>query len=121
MITGKSLPRRSFLRGMGTAVALPFLDAMVPAFACTRPTSSTRWIRPPAFSIFTASRAARTASAGCVIDTCDKARRRPEVSTTPRSERPTHSAVRAPMRPVLRAALISDSPIRAGAPMPTVA
>jgi len=33
MITRKSLPRRAFLRGMGTAVALPFLDAMVPAFA----------------------------------------------------------------------------------------
>ena len=32
-MTQKSLPRRSFLRGMGTAVALPFLDAMVPAFA----------------------------------------------------------------------------------------
>ena len=30
MITRKSLPRRTFLRGMGTAVALPFLDAMVP-------------------------------------------------------------------------------------------
>jgi hypothetical protein len=27
---GKALPRRLFLRGMGTAVALPFLDAMVP-------------------------------------------------------------------------------------------
>ncbi len=33
MITKKALPRRSFLKGMGTAVALPFLDAMVPAFA----------------------------------------------------------------------------------------
>jgi uncharacterized protein DUF1552 len=33
MFTGKALPRRSFLRGMGSAVALPFLDAMVPAFA----------------------------------------------------------------------------------------
>jgi len=30
---GKALPRRLFLRGMGTAVALPFLDAMVPARA----------------------------------------------------------------------------------------
>ena len=30
-ITGKHLPRRTFLRGMGTAVALPFLDAMAPA------------------------------------------------------------------------------------------
>ena len=27
------LPRRTFLRGLGTAVALPFLDAMTPAFA----------------------------------------------------------------------------------------
>ena len=33
MITRKALPRRAFLRGMGTAVALPFMDAMVPAFA----------------------------------------------------------------------------------------
>ena len=31
-ITGKHMPRRSFLRGaMGAAVALPFLDAMVAA------------------------------------------------------------------------------------------
>jgi len=33
ILTRKSLPRRTFLRGMGTAVALPFLDAMVPALA----------------------------------------------------------------------------------------
>jgi hypothetical protein len=30
-ITGKHLPRRTFLRGLGATVALPFLDAMVPA------------------------------------------------------------------------------------------
>ena len=31
IITGKAVPRRTFLRGLGaTAVALPFLDAMVP-------------------------------------------------------------------------------------------
>ncbi len=30
-ITGKHVPRRTFLRGMGATVALPFLDAMVPA------------------------------------------------------------------------------------------
>ena len=30
IITGKHLPRRTFLRGMGATVALPFLDAMVP-------------------------------------------------------------------------------------------
>src|SRR5580765_3891629 len=32
-ITTKSLPRRTVLRGLGTALALPFLDAMVPAFS----------------------------------------------------------------------------------------
>ena len=31
VITGKHIPRRTFLRGMGATVALPFLDAMVPA------------------------------------------------------------------------------------------
>ena len=31
LITGKHLPRRTFLRGMGVTVALPFLDAFVPA------------------------------------------------------------------------------------------
>ena len=29
----KQLSRRAILRGAGTAIALPFLDAMVPAFA----------------------------------------------------------------------------------------
>jgi len=31
MITKKALPRRSVLRGMGSILALPLLDAMVPA------------------------------------------------------------------------------------------
>lgn len=31
IITGKHIPRRTFVRGMGAAVGLPFLDAMVPA------------------------------------------------------------------------------------------
>jgi hypothetical protein len=30
-ITGRHLPRRTFLKGMGATVAIPFLDAMVPA------------------------------------------------------------------------------------------
>ena len=30
-ITGKHLPRRTFLRGLGATVSLPYLDAMVPA------------------------------------------------------------------------------------------
>lgn len=39
-ITKKSLPRRAFLRGIGATVALPMLDAMVPAFGADalRPT-----------------------------------------------------------------------------------
>src|SRR5689334_5612402 len=32
-ITKIALPRRTFIRGMGAAVALPFLDAMVPALS----------------------------------------------------------------------------------------
>jgi len=30
IITNKVLPRRTFLRGIGAAVALPLLDSMVP-------------------------------------------------------------------------------------------
>ena len=33
IITKRALPRRTFLRGMGATVALPFLDAMVPALS----------------------------------------------------------------------------------------
>lgn len=33
MTIGKSLERRTFLRGVGAAISLPFLDAMVPAFS----------------------------------------------------------------------------------------
>ena len=33
VITRKSIPRRTFLRGTGAALALPMLDAMTPAFA----------------------------------------------------------------------------------------
>jgi hypothetical protein len=35
IITRKALSRRTLLKGMGTAVALPFLDSMAPAFAQT--------------------------------------------------------------------------------------
>jgi hypothetical protein len=35
MITRKHLSRRTLLRGLGTAVALPVLDAMMPAFAAS--------------------------------------------------------------------------------------
>jgi hypothetical protein len=33
IVTGKHLARRTFLKGLGAAVALPMLDAMTPAFA----------------------------------------------------------------------------------------
>jgi hypothetical protein len=32
ILSGKTLPRRTFLRGAGAAVALPYLEAMAPAF-----------------------------------------------------------------------------------------
>jgi hypothetical protein len=40
IITGKHLDRRMFLRGLGTAIALPMLDAMVPAFASAAETKA---------------------------------------------------------------------------------
>ena len=36
-IARKHLPRRTFLQGVGATLALPLLDAMVPAFAATAP------------------------------------------------------------------------------------
>src|SRR5438876_233392 len=39
-ITKISLPRRTFLRGMGATVALPFLEAMVPALTATAKTAA---------------------------------------------------------------------------------
>jgi hypothetical protein len=40
MVFKKSLPRRTFLRGAGTALALPLLDAMFPAFATVAQTQA---------------------------------------------------------------------------------
>jgi len=45
IITKKALHRRTFLRGIGTALALPLLDAMVPAMAATRVTSANPAVR----------------------------------------------------------------------------
>ena len=36
IVTGKSLSRRTVLRGLGVTVALPFMDAMVPALRAAR-------------------------------------------------------------------------------------
>ena len=40
IITKKALPRRTFLRGMGATVALPFLESMVPALSAMTPAAS---------------------------------------------------------------------------------
>jgi hypothetical protein len=40
IITKKALPRRTFLRGMGAAVGLPLLDAMVPALTLQAATTA---------------------------------------------------------------------------------
>jgi len=39
-ITKKSLPRRTFLRGVGASVALPLLDAMIPALTAQSKTAA---------------------------------------------------------------------------------
>jgi len=41
IITKKSLPRRTFLRGMGATLALPLLDAMIPAATAATRTAAT--------------------------------------------------------------------------------
>src|SRR5438132_430636 len=40
VISKLSLPRRTFLRGVGAALALPFLDAMVPAMTAAAKTAA---------------------------------------------------------------------------------
>ena len=35
MIFKKAIPRRTFLRGVGASLALPMLDAMIPALAAS--------------------------------------------------------------------------------------
>ncbi len=40
IITKKALPRRTFLRGIGAAMALPLLDSMVPALAAAPATAA---------------------------------------------------------------------------------
>jgi hypothetical protein len=39
MIFKKAIPRRTFLKGVGATVAVPFLDSMVPAFAAVNDTA----------------------------------------------------------------------------------
>ena len=41
IITKMALPRRTFLRGMGATLALPLLDAMVPAASAMTRTAAT--------------------------------------------------------------------------------
>ena len=45
VITKMSLPRRTFLRGMGATVALPLLEAMVPALTATAKTAAAPRLR----------------------------------------------------------------------------
>ena len=40
IVTKKAIPRRTFLRGMGATLALPLLDAMVPAFTALAKTAA---------------------------------------------------------------------------------
>ena len=55
IVTKAALPRRTFLRGAGTTLALPLLDAMVPALTALAQTPARR-------SAASASSTCRTAS-----------------------------------------------------------
>lgn len=50
IVTKKSLPRRTFLRGIGATLALPFLDSMIPALS-----AATRLTPPRAVFVYTAN------------------------------------------------------------------
>ena len=51
MVFKKAIPRRTFLRGAGTALALPVLDAMFPAFASAAQTAATTATRLSFFAV----------------------------------------------------------------------
>jgi len=51
MVFRKAMPRRTFLRGAGTALALPLLDAMLPAFASPAQVATTRTTRLAFFAV----------------------------------------------------------------------
>ena len=42
IVTKKALPRRTFLRGLGTTLALPLLDSMVPALTAAAASAAPR-------------------------------------------------------------------------------
>jgi hypothetical protein len=50
-LTGKALPRRAVLRGLGASLSLPLLDAMLPAFATRVRAATTRAHRFLAFYV----------------------------------------------------------------------
>ena len=51
IVTKRCISRRMMLRGVGASLALPFLDAMVPAFAAVRQTAAKRRPRMGAFYV----------------------------------------------------------------------
>ncbi len=69
IITKKALPRRTFLRGVGASLALPLLDAMVPAM-----TAQAKRRPPPAFAA-SATSTCRWAATSIALDAAR--RRRP--------------------------------------------
>src|SRR5690242_20139648 len=44
LITGKYIPRRTFLRGAGVSLALPLLESMTPALSRAAATPKTRFV-----------------------------------------------------------------------------
>ena len=69
IITKRALPRRTFLRGLGTTLALPVLDAMVPALSALAQTPA-KPVRRLGF-VYLANGVAMNGTAGFVFKLCD--------------------------------------------------
>ena len=65
-VTKMHLPRRTVLRGIGATIALPLLDAMVPALAATQRTATKPVVRFGA--VFVPMGASKTMTPGVSID-----------------------------------------------------
>ena len=88
-----SLPRRTFLGGMGAAIALPFLDAMVPALTATARTAANPAPRSHDGTLRLAERAVKAVPAGRGVPSGGVGRgrngRRPAVRAAGRSTEPS--------------------------------
>ena len=90
IITKLALPRRTFLKGLGATVALPLLDAMVPAMTAIAKTAADP-VRRLSFLYMPMGcdlpRWTPASTAKALMSRCRRARRRPNSAAFIRSRR----------------------------------